>query len=184
MITPLMLSYLFSKVILLHCVSQYPAQVSNINLKAIDALRDIFDLRVGLSDHSLGVNMAIAAVARGSYMIEKHFTYDVNASGPGHSSSLSPDEFKGLVMSIREIEQGLGDGKKICQPEEKDMQVAARRSVVAAVPISRGEVFTEKNLACKQPATGGVTPNHLWSLLGKAARNDYAADDFIEAGEL
>ncbi len=183
-ITPLMLTYLRSKVTLLHCVSQYPASVTGTNLKAIDTLRDIFGLRVGLSDHSLGINMAVAAAARGSSVIEKHFTYDVKADGPDHPASLSPSALKEMISCIREVEQGMGSGEKVCQPEEVDTRIAARRSVVAAASIAKGSIFSEENIACKRPSTGGVTPNHFWDLLGKEAKRDYSADDFIEVAEL
>lgn len=183
-ITPLMLTYLRSKVTLMHCVSHYPASIAGTNLKAIDTLRDIFGLRVGLSDHSLGVNMPIAAAARGACAIEKHFTYDVKASGPDHAASLSPNALKEMVECIREVEQGIGNGEKICQPEEKNTQVAARRSVVAAKVIAKGELFSEENIICKRPSIGGVLPNHLWDLLGKEAQCDYAADDYIDIIEL
>lgn len=183
-ITPLMLTYLRSKVTLLHCVSQYPASIAGTNLKAMDTLRDIFGLRVGLSDHSLGINMAIAAAARGASVIEKHFTYNVNSAGPDHAASLSPSALKEMVSCIREVEQGIGNGEKICQPEEVDTRVAARRSVVAATAIAKGSIFSEENIACKRPSTGGVTPNHFWDLLGKEAKRDYSVDDFIEVAEL
>ncbi|MEQ1706067.1 MAG: N-acetylneuraminate synthase [Rickettsiales bacterium] len=183
-ITPLMLTYLRSKVTLLHCVSQYPASITATNLKAIDTLRDIFGLRVGLSDHSLGINMAIAAVARGASVIEKHFTYDLNAVGPDHAASLSPSALKDMVSCIREVELGIGNGEKTCQPEEEDTRIAARRSVVASVAINKGTVFSEKNIACKRPSTGGISPNRFWDLLGKEAKFDYAADDFIGVVEL
>jgi N-acetylneuraminate synthase len=183
-ITPLMLTYLRSKVMLLHCVSQYPASIIGTNLKAIDTLSDIFGLRVGLSDHSSGINMALAAVARGSCMIEKHFTFDVKASGPDHAASLSPDGLKEMVSCIREVEQGIGNGDKICQSEEKDTQIIARRSVVAAATITRGTIFSEENLTCKRPSLGDVSPNNLWNLLGREAQRDYAVDDFIDIIEL
>jgi|CXWL01.1.fsa_nt_gi N-acetylneuraminate synthase len=179
-----MLDYLRDKVTLLHCVSQYPAPISSMNLKAIDSLRDRFSLRVGLSDHSLGINMAVAAVARGATVIEKHFTYDVKAAGPDHIASLSPSALKEMIAAIREVEQGLGSGEKICQPEEENTKSIARRSVVAAVGIAKGELFSEENIVCKRPASGGVAPNRFWDLLGKKAKRDYAADDFIDAREL
>ncbi len=183
-ITPEMLDYLRNKVTLLHCVSQYPAAISSTNLKAIDSLRDEFSLRIGLSDHSVGINMAVAAVARGATVIEKHFTYDVKAAGPDHIASLSPSALKEMVVAIREVEQGLGSEKKICQPEEKNTKSIARRSVVAAVWIAKGTLFIEENIICKRPASGGIPPNLFWDLLGKKAKRDYAADDFIDASEL
>ncbi len=183
-VTQDMLSYLRDKVTLLHCVSQYPAPINITNLRAMDSLRDKFSLLVGLSDHSVGINMAVAAVARGATVIEKHFTYDTKAAGPDHAASLSPSALKEMVAAIREVEQGLGSGEKICQPEEENTKSIARRSVVAAVGISKGSLFTEENIMCKRPASGGVSPKHFWDLLGKEARHDYSADDFIDAREL
>jgi N-acetylneuraminate synthase len=182
--TKAMLKALRGKVTLLHCVSQYPAPIASMNLRALDTLADAFGLPVGLSDHSEGISMATAAVARGAVMIEKHYTYDIKAHGPDHAASLSPDMLAQMVAAIREVEQGLGDGKKRCRSEELNTRDVARKSVVAATSIAKGAVFTEKNLACKRPATGGVAPNQLWSLLGRKAKRDYAADAFIMASEL
>lgn len=183
-LTPQMLAYLRKKVTLLHCVSQYPAPIKAMNLKAIDTMLDKFTLPVGLSDHSLGINMAIAAVARGCHMIEKHFTYDVEAAGPDHAASLSASALAEMVSGVREVEAGLGSAEKNCQPEEKNTREVVRRSVVAGAGIAKGEIFSEENLSCKRPATGGIAPNNLWNLLGRKAKRDYIADDFIEAAEL
>jgi N-acetylneuraminate synthase len=182
--TPDMLLGLREKVTLLHCVSQYPALISSINLLAMDTLEQTFALPVGLSDHSLGITMATAAAARGAVMIEKHFTHDVKASGPDHAASLSPDGLHAMVRAIREVSDGLGDGEKSCRPEERNTRDIARRSVVAAMPLRKGEVFSEANLICKRPATGEVQPNQLWQLLGRKAKSDYDADNFIKASEL
>jgi len=181
--TPPMLKYLREKVMLLHCVSQYPAPVRSINLRAMDTLERHFGLPVGLSDHSLGIAMPVVAVARGAVAIEKHFTYDTKANGPDHAASLSPQQLKEMVAAIRDVAPGLGNGEKICQPEETDTRTVARKSVVAATAIAKGEPFSEQNLTCKRPATG-LSPNHLWELLGKSARNDYAAEGLITKDEL
>lgn len=178
------LEALQDKVVILHCVSQYPAPIHTINLKAMDTLKGAFGLPTGLSDHSLGVTMPIAAVARGAAVIEKHFTYDTRATGPDHAASLTPEGLSLMVSSIREVETGLGNGEKTCQPEEKATLSVIRRSVVAANAIRKGEVFTEANMACKRPASGEIPPNNLWKLLGKQAKHDYAADDFIRSSEL
>ncbi len=183
-LTPQMLAYLRPKMTLLHCVSQYPAPIGAMNLKAIDTLLDKFTLPAGLSDHSLGISMALAAVARGCHMIEKHFTYDVGAKGPDHAASLSASELKEMVAGIREVEAGLGSAKKNCQPEEKNTRGIARRSVVAATAIAKGEIFSDKNIICKRPALGEIAPNKFWELLGKKAKRDYFADDFIDGGEI
>jgi sialic acid synthase SpsE len=189
------LKVLRSRVTLLHCVSQYPAPVSSMNLRAIDTLKRTFGLPVGLSDHSLGITMPLAAAALGAVIIEKHFTYDKKASGPDHKASLESDEFKAMVASLRAFEQdgeidlhrfkeGMGDGRKRCQPIERNTRDIARKSVVAAKPITPGVTFTEANLACKRPATGDVVPNKLWSLLGRKAKRRYGIDEFIKANEL
>jgi len=183
-LTKAMMDFLRERVTLLHCVSQYPAPIASMNLRAINTLASEFNLPVGLSDHSLGINMSIAAVARGASIIEKHFTYDVDAKGPDHAASLSPQELGEMIEAIREVESGLGDGRKICQPEEENTRAVARRSVVAATKIAKGEVFLEGNICCKRPATGDVRPNQFWELLGKKAGRDYEDDDFIDGGEL
>lgn len=182
--TPSMLAYLREKVTLMHCVSQYPAPIAATNLLAMDTLRETFGLHVGLSDHSSGISMSIAAAARGACMLEKHFTYDVNAHGPDHAASLSAHDLKLMIKSIREVSEGMGDGKKICQPEELNTRNVARRSVVAAITIKKGDIFSENNLICKRPASGFLKPNQLWQLLGKPAKLDYSADDFIDNKEI
>lgn len=172
------------KVTLLHCVSQYPAPVASMNLRAMDTMAKTYGLPVGLSDHSLGLTQSIAACALGAVMVEKHFTYDVRASGPDHAASLSPEGLKALVQAIRDVQAGLGTGEKICRKEEENTRAIARRSVVAAVNIPKETVFSEENLTAKRPATGPVAPNRLWELLGKRSKRDYGADDFIDRSEL
>ncbi|MBY0408130.1 MAG: N-acetylneuraminate synthase [Rickettsiales bacterium] len=181
--TPEMLADLREKVTLLQCVSQYPAPVHTTNLLAMDTLEQTFSLYIGLSDHSLGLTMSIAAAARGARIIEKHFTYDVAARGPDHAASLSPEGLKALVAAIRDVSQGLGTGEKECQIEEASTRSVARRSVVAATAIPRGTPFTEQNLTAKRPASG-LSPNRLWELLGRVAKRDYAAEEFIDPAEL
>lgn len=179
-----MLAALKGKVTILHCVSQYPAPLNSMNLRAMDSIAAAFKLPVGLSDHSLGITMAITAVARGAVMIEKHFTYDVAANGPDHAASLTPEELVAMVTAIREVAVGLGSPEKHCVAAETNTREVARRSVVAAEPIAKGTVFSTANLICKRPATGPLAPNSLWQLLGKPATQDYAADAFIAAEEL
>ncbi len=182
--TPQMLNDLRGRVTLLHCVSQYPAPFESMNLRAMDTLSERFGLTVGLSDHSQGITMAIAATACGARVLEKHFTYNVEAQGPDHAASLSADALREMVQAVRDTEQGMGTGEKACQPEERDTRSLTRRSVVASVFIGKDEVFNEANLTCKRPAEGDLAPNQLWELLGKRSKRDYAADDFIEAEEL
>ncbi len=182
--TPDMLADLREKVQLLQCVSQYPAPIHSTNLLAMDTLEQTFSLHIGLSDHSLGTTMAVAAAGRGARIIEKHFTYDPTARGPDHAASLSPDGLNALVKGLREVSEGMGDGEKNCLPEEYNTRTVARRSLVAGTPIARGSVFTEANLTAKRPSTGGLAPNRLWEVLGKTAKRDYATDDFIDPSEL
>ena len=184
--TPQMLRALSEKVTLMHCVSQYPASISSTNLLAMDTLAETFNLPVGLSDHSLGSTMAVAAAARGACMIEKHFTHDVKAPGPDHAASLSADGLQAMIAAIRDVSLGLGDGEKICRPEERNTREIARRSIVAGERISKGTIFTKANIICKRPGPDAnrIEPNRLWELLGKASIHDYAADAFIRPEEL
>jgi len=181
--TPAMRASLSGRVTLLHCVSQYPAPFESLNLRSIPTLASEFGLPVGYSDHSPGITAAVAAVAMGACMIEKHLTYDTNAHGPDHKASLDGASFRQMVQAIRLTESAAGDGVKKCQPQEKDTRNIARRSVVAAMPVRRGELFSAENLVCKRPA-GGISPNHYWQLLGKPARRDYEADMPLDPDEL
>lgn len=181
--TPGMLADLREKVQLLQCVSQYPCSIASTNLRAMDTLARTFRLPVGLSDHSPGITMAVAAAARDARVLEKHFTWDPAAHGPDHAASLDPAGLKAMVKAIREVSEGLGSGEKRCLPEEAGTRAVARRSVVAATAIARGAAFTGENLTTKRPSSG-LAPNCLWELLGKPAGRDYAADDCIDASEL
>lgn len=167
------------RVTLLHCVTQYPAQPAAVNLRAMDTLASAFGLPVGYSDHTLGTEVALAAVARGATVIEKHFTLDRRLPGPDHVASLEPGELAQMVCGIRRVEQALGPGGKRPMPEERPNIPAARRSIVAARPLVAGEVFCADNLAVKRPATGR-SPLDWWDLLGSPARRDYAADEPID----
>lgn len=166
-------------VTLLHCVTQYPAPPEAINLRAMDTLAAAFGLPVGYSDHTLGIEVSVAAVARGAAVIEKHFTLDRTLPGPDHAASLEPGELKQLVASIRNVERALGSTIKKPVAQELGNRPIARRSVVAARPIRRGEPLTADALTVKRPGTG-ISPMDYWSLLGKPAGHDYAADDLIE----
>ena len=181
--TPDQLVDLREKVHLLQCVSQYPAPIHSTNLLAMDTLEQTFSLHIGLSDHSLGLTIAVAAAARGARIIEKHFTYDMAARGPDHAASLNPAELAALVKAVREVSEAMGNGEKECLQEEMNTRTVARRSVVAASAITRGTPFGEENLTTKRPSSG-LAPNRLWELLGKNAKRDYDVDDFIDASEL
>jgi N-acetylneuraminate synthase len=170
------------KLTLLHCTTEYPAPFAEVNLKVMDTLRAAFDLPVGYSDHTPGIVVPIAAVARGAVMIEKHFTLDRGLPGPDHLASLEPNALKAMVQGIRETEQALGTGGKYATPSEVKNQPIARKSLVAARAIARGEIFTVDNLTAKRPGTG-VSPMFFWSYLGKRATRDYAVDDLINGHE-
>ncbi len=166
-------------VTLLHCVTQYPAPPSAVNLRAMDTIAAAFDLPVGYSDHTLGIEVAIAAVARGATVLEKHFTLDRGLPGPDHAASLEPDELAQLVRSVRNVEVALGSRAKQPASEELANRAIARRSIVAARFIAKGEVLSMENMACKRPG-GGVSPLEIWSCVGRRALRDFQFDEFIE----
>ena len=170
---------LHDRVTLLHCTTEYPAPFDEVNLRAMDTLATAFGLPVGYSDHTPGIHVSLAAVARGARVIEKHFTLDRNLPGPDHKASLEPDELLQLVRQIREIEQALGDGIKHPTASEWKNRDAARRSLVTAKIIKAGEVFTEENLTCKRPGTG-ASPSSYWQMLGQTATRSYAADEVLD----
>jgi N-acetylneuraminate synthase len=167
------------KVVLLHCTTEYPAEIDAVNLKAIDTLAATFGLPVGYSDHTLGIEIATAAVARGAVMLEKHLTLDRARSGPDHAASIEPAEFTQMVDSIRRVEIALGDGRKTPQPAELPNIPIARKAVVAARPIEAGETFTAENLTLKRPGVG-LPPIMLWETIGQAARRAYRVDEAID----
>lgn len=172
-------AFLKDKVSLLHCTTEYPAPFEEVNLKAMDTLRDKFSLPVGYSDHTIGIAVPIAAVARGAVIIEKHFTLDRNLPGPDHKASLEPGELKQMVSSIRQIELALGNGVKQPTTSEIKNMVVARKSLVATRDIKSGEMFTKANLGVKRPGTGR-SPFEYWGLLEKTAKKEYKADEVIE----
>ena len=169
------------KVTLLQCTTAYPAPPAEINLRAMDTLAATFGLPVGLSDHSEGIVIAIAAAARGAVVIEKHLTLDRGLPGPDHRASLEPGELARMVSGIRQVALALGDGIKRPSHGERGNMAAARRSLVAARPIRAGETYGAHNLTVKR-AGGGLPPADYWDLLGKAAPRDFAADETVEAG--
>lgn len=166
------------KVSILHCTSEYPAACESINLRALNTIAERFGLVVGYSDHSLGIEVSIAAVALGAKIIEKHFTIDKNLSGPDHKASLDPDELKKMVESIRNIEAAMGNGVKIPVNSEYETLKVARRSLIASKGIKKGEAFTSENMVIKRPASG-VSPMMYWDYLQKNATRDYAEDEVI-----
>ncbi|HYL33462.1 MAG TPA: N-acetylneuraminate synthase [Stellaceae bacterium] len=169
---------LADKVILLHCTSEYPAAFDETNLRAMDAMREAFDLPVGLSDHTPGIAVPIAAVARGAVAVEKHFTLDRTMSGPDHKASLEPGELAAMVAGIRAAEAALGRPVKEPTAAELRNRPIVRRGLVAARAIALGETFTADNVTAKRPATG-LSPLRYWDLIGRPARRAYAPDEPI-----
>lgn len=166
-------------VTLLHCVTQYPAPPESVNLRAMDTLASAFGLPVGYSDHTAGIAVSIAAVARGATVIEKHFTLDRSLPGPDHAASLEPRELTELVASIRAVGSALGSPVKAPAPAELVNLPVARRSLVALRPIRHGEILRADMLGCKRPGTG-IEPAMFWEMLGRPAGRDYEPDDLIE----
>ena len=170
---------LADKVTILHCTSEYPAPVDTINLRAMTTLANEFHLPVGLSDHSEGIAVAIAAVGLGARVIEKHFTLDKAQPGPDHKASLTPVELAQMIASIRTVSRALGDSAKGPHAVELKTRTVARKSLVALTLIAAGEEFTAHNLGAKRPG-GGVSPMMLWSYLGKTAARAYRPDEMVD----
>ncbi len=168
------------QVTILQCTSEYPAPPEELNLRAMDALREAFGLPVGLSDHSLGIAVPIAAAARGAVAIEKHFTLDRSLPGPDHTASLEPQELSEMVAAIRTTEKALGSGEKRPTPSELHNRPVVRRSLVATRPIGKGEPLTEANMGALRPGTG-IDPMRYWDYLGAVATRDYEAGEQIQA---
>jgi len=166
-------------VILLHCTSAYPARPEDANLRAMNTVYHRFKLPVGLSDHTRGIEIPLAAVALGASVIEKHFTLDKSLPGPDHALSLEPPELRRLLQSIRSVEKALGDGIKVPAASEKHIKDIARKSIVAATNIKKGEPFSERNLTLKRPGTG-MSPARWNDVLGKRAGRNFKADELIE----
>ena len=166
------------KITLLHCNTEYPTPYVDVNLSAMDDLKERYGVEVGYSDHTLGIEVPIAAVAMGATIIEKHFTLDKNMEGPDHKASLDVAELKSMVDAIRKIELAIGNGKKHITESEAKNRIAARKSIVANCEIKAGEVFTEENLAAKRPG-GGISPMLWEDVIGKIADRDYEEDEMI-----
>lgn len=166
-------------VTLLHCTTQYPAPAAAVNLAAMDTMRAAFGLPVGYSDHTIGTEVSIAAVARGAVMIEKHFTLDRTLPGPDHAASLEPDELMAMVRAIRNVEAAIGSPVKIPSAAEEPNRAIARRGVVAARRIAKGQPLGYDDLTVKRPE-GAIDPMDIWSLVGRTAARDFDIDDPIE----
>lgn len=166
------------KVTLLHCTTEYPAPLEQVNLLAIQVLKNTFPLAVGYSDHTLGITIPIAAAALGAKVIEKHFTLDKNLPGPDHRMSLNPDELKAMVKAVREVEAALGSPEKVPTASEVRNKAVVRKSLVTRRSIKAGERFTEENLTVKRPGTG-ISPLRYWEFLNRSAKQDYQEDEVI-----
>ena len=167
------------EIILLHCNTQYPTPFQDVELLAMTDLKKKTGKRVGYSDHSLGIEVPIAAAALGAEVIEKHFTLDRSMEGPDHLASLEPEDLKNMVKAIRNIEQALGNGVKKVSSSEMENKNIARKSIIAKCNIQKGEVFTEANLTTKRPGNG-ISPMKWYEILGKKATRDFSKDELIE----
>jgi N,N'-diacetyllegionaminate synthase len=163
----------------LHCTSEYPTPMSEVNLRAMQSIHAAFGVAVGYSDHTRGIEVAVAAVALGAVVIEKHFTLDRNLPGPDHKASLEPAELKAMVSAIRNIEVALGDGIKRLTPSEIRNKHIVRKSLVASQAIQAGHVFTAQNVTTKRPGTG-ISPMRWDEVIGQVAPRNFSADQLIE----
>lgn len=167
-----------SKICLLHCNTEYPTPYEDVNLRAMQTMRDTFHLEVGYSDHTKGIEIPIAAVAMGATIIEKHFTLDRNMEGPDHKASLEPTELKAMVTAIRHLEKAIGTGNKTPSPSEQKNIAVARKSIVAACDIFEGELLTEENITVKRPGTG-ISPMKWFDVIGTKAVRSFTEDEQI-----
>ncbi|MFA5903233.1 MAG: N-acetylneuraminate synthase [Desulfobacula sp.] len=168
-----------NKISLLHCCTEYPAMPEHVNLRAIRTLKKAFPgMMIGYSDHTRGIEIALAAVAMGAGIIEKHFTLDKSMKGPDHKASLDAGELKGMVCAIRNIEKAMGDGNKTPSPSEIKNRQVVRKSIVALKSIKKGEIFSQSNVTIKRPGTG-ISPLEWYRVLGKKASRDFEPDDLI-----
>lgn len=173
---------LLERVKLLHCTTEYPAPLREVNLLAMDTLRQAFLLPVGYSDHTDGIAIPIAAAARGAVILEKHFTLDKTLPGPDHKASLEPQDLKTMIQAVRQVELAMGTGRKTPTPSELKNRDIARKSIVAACSIQKGDSFSENNITIKRPGKG-VAPIHFWNMLGKKAEKNYIKDENLRHEE-
>lgn len=167
-----------SPLVLLHCTSNYPTKYSEVNLRAMLTLKHAFKLPVGYSDHTIGIEVALAAVSMGASVIEKHFTLDKSLPGPDHKVSLDPAELQSMVTSIRNIETAFGNGIKGCLASEEEVRQIVRKSIVTATNIPKGTIITREMLAIKRPV-GGIPPKYLNVIVGRTAKCDIPSDEFV-----
>jgi N,N'-diacetyllegionaminate synthase len=166
-------------IVLLHCNTEYPTPMSDVNLNAMVTMKKELGLDVGYSDHTSGIEVPIAAVALGACVIEKHFTLDKTMEGPDHKASLEPSELKAMISAIRNIEMAMGDGKKQPSDSEKKNIEIVRKSIVAKRDIAVGETFSEENITAKRPAVG-ISPMKWNDVIGKTSMKNYKIDELIE----
>jgi N,N'-diacetyllegionaminate synthase len=165
--------------ILLHCVTNYPAAIENVNLKAMITLKNTFKTLVGFSDHTLGITIPIAAVSLGAKVIEKHFTLDKNIKGPDHKASLNPEELKEMVIEIRKVEKSLGNGIKKPIKEEEKIKKVVRKSLVTSCDIKKGDIITKDKIKIKRPGTG-IEPKYLDEVIGKKSKKFIEKDKLLK----
>ena len=168
-----------SLITVLHCTTEYPTLMNEVNMHVMKNLETSFGVAVGYSDHTVGIEVAIASAALGATVIEKHFTIDKNLPGPDHKASLEPDELKAMVSAIRNIEMAMGDGIKRLTPNEAHNKHVIRKSLVASKAIKAGEVLSAENITTKRPGTG-ISPMTWDAVIGRKAVRDFAADELIE----
>lgn len=167
------------KITVLHCNTEYPTPMEDVNLKAMLEISSRFGVEIGYSDHTEGIEIPIAAVALGAKVIEKHFTLDKTMNGPDHKASIEPDELRAMVKAIRNVEKALGNGhKEISASEKKNIEVA-RKSIVASCNISKGEIFSESNITVKRPGNG-ISPMRWEDVIGTVAKRDFKEEELIE----
>ena len=172
-----------SRIVLLHCISWYPADIEDSNLRYMETLRKAFGFPVGYSDHTLGINMSIAARALGAVVLEKHFTLDASQFGPDHGASIEPGALKDLIRGLREVEAGLGTTVRRFGKKELGQRKVHRLSIVVNRPIKEGETFTEESLAIKRPGTG-IQPKQLDGIIGKKARKDLRPEALLSYSDI
>lgn len=168
-----------ANITVLHCTTEYPTPMAEVNLRAMQSIHTAFGVAVGYSDHTSGIEVAIAAVALGASVIEKHFTLDRNLPGPDHKASLEPEELKSMVAAIRNIEVALGDGIKRLTPSEARNKPIVRKSLVASQAIKAGEVFSAQNITAKRPGIG-ISPMRWDEVMGRISPREFSADELIE----
>lgn len=163
----------------LHCTTSYPVPMSDVNLFAMKSIKDEFEIKVGYSDHTLGIEIPIAAVSLGASVIEKHFTLDRTLPGPDHKASLEPNELQEMIKTIRNVEQAMGDGIKKVMPSESENRDIVRKSIVAIKEIKKGDIFTIENLSTKRPGSG-MSPMNWNLIIGKSSKHNYEIDELIK----